>query len=139
MAATYQWYFNAALINGATGEVYIAIMNGDYSVVVTNSYGCSSTSSMIQIVLNGITALTDGAYVIYPNPVNDYLEIDFSTLTKTSKAELTDVLGKVLWNESIATNASKKMIIDMSKMSKNVYFLTIYYDDKRAVSKIIKE
>ena len=39
-----QWYMNASIINGAVNQTYTVAANGSYTVVVTNSFGCSSTS-----------------------------------------------------------------------------------------------
>lgn len=42
---TYQWYNGATAIPGATTISYLAASSGSYTVRVTNSFGCSSTSS----------------------------------------------------------------------------------------------
>lgn len=39
-----QWYFNNKIITGAVSQTYTPVQNGNYSVSVTNTYGCSSTS-----------------------------------------------------------------------------------------------
>lgn len=41
---TYQWKKNGVNINGATSSTYSTSNNGTYTVVVTNSNGCSNTS-----------------------------------------------------------------------------------------------
>jgi hypothetical protein len=49
---TYQWLKNGATINGATSQTYLASEAGDYSVTITNSGSCSSTSTEVTIVVN---------------------------------------------------------------------------------------
>ncbi len=49
---TYQWLKNGATINGATSQTYLASEAGDYSVTITNSGSCSSTSTAVTIVVN---------------------------------------------------------------------------------------
>ncbi|MBP6334786.1 MAG: T9SS type A sorting domain-containing protein [Bacteroidia bacterium] len=49
--SSYQWYFNGNAIGGATSNSYSASSNGDYSLRVTNSNGCSQTSASQTIVL----------------------------------------------------------------------------------------
>jgi gliding motility-associated-like protein len=49
-AASYQWFRNGSPISGATGDSYIAKTEGDYTVVVTNANGCSSTPSLLAAV-----------------------------------------------------------------------------------------
>lgn len=41
----YQWKLNNSTINGAVGSTFDATSSGDYSVVVTNSNGCTATSN----------------------------------------------------------------------------------------------
>lgn len=45
-AVSYQWYFNAALILGATNIFYLPANNGNYSCSVTNSNGCMGTDTI---------------------------------------------------------------------------------------------
>jgi len=42
---SYQWYIGGGLIGGATSSSYIATTSGTYTVVVTNSNSCTSTSA----------------------------------------------------------------------------------------------
>lgn len=43
--STYRWYRDGASISGATSSTYSATQDGSYSLVVTNSNGCSQNSS----------------------------------------------------------------------------------------------
>ncbi len=70
--ATYQWQFNGNDISGATDSMYYAKLQGDYSVKVTNSNGCVSTS------INSISLFFTGgpnAQVSYTGS-NDFCEGD---------------------------------------------------------------
>ncbi|MEO8088504.1 MAG: T9SS type A sorting domain-containing protein [Bacteroidota bacterium] len=61
----YQWKLNTSGINGANNSDYIATETGDYSLVVTNSYGCSNASSAESVVVptsNCILSIPDGVY-----------------------------------------------------------------------------
>jgi hypothetical protein len=49
---TYQWQLNNSAITGATGQNYVANASGDYDVIVTNSNGCSATSSATTVTVN---------------------------------------------------------------------------------------
>ncbi|HCQ12936.1 PKD domain-containing protein, partial [Flavobacterium sp.] len=48
---TYQWNLNGAIIPNATLSNYSAIVGGNYTVTVTNSNGCSSTSTPISVTV----------------------------------------------------------------------------------------
>ncbi len=43
---TYQWYLNGSPITGATSQTYSPTQTGDYTVEITNTAGCSSTSAI---------------------------------------------------------------------------------------------
>jgi PKD repeat protein len=51
-AISYQWQLNSSDISGATGTTYIATASGDYTVVVSSSDGCTSTSAVYSITVN---------------------------------------------------------------------------------------
>ena len=49
---TYQWRLNAVNIAGATSATYTATQSGSYTLVVTNSNGCSATSNAIAVTVS---------------------------------------------------------------------------------------
>jgi len=51
-----QWYRNGVLITGATSDTYVATTSGNYTVVVTNSSGCSATSAAVSLTFNALPA-----------------------------------------------------------------------------------
>ncbi len=46
---TYQWYNGGAAIGGATNSYYYASAAGDFTVLVTTSFGCAATSTVTTI------------------------------------------------------------------------------------------
>jgi hypothetical protein len=68
--SSYQWYRDNAIIDTANGATYNALHAGTYKVVVTNSYGCSTTSSQHALIVN-YPPNTSGATITYggENPV----------------------------------------------------------------------
>ena len=74
---TYQWKLNGNSISGATGNTLTALSSGNYSLEVTNSSGCSTTSSSTSVavlapVINtsiigqstGVTPLNQYTYLV---------------------------------------------------------------------------
>ena len=57
-ATNNQWYKDGNAISGATNQTYTATTSGSYTVKVTNSAGCSSTSVATSVTANGSTAPT---------------------------------------------------------------------------------
>jgi len=53
VSASYQWYRDGTLINGATAQTYTPIVSGNYSMIVVAGGGvCSSISNSISVVIN---------------------------------------------------------------------------------------
>src|SRR5262249_15587365 len=71
---TYKWFKNNAAISGATNKSYTATTVGDYKVKVTNSNGCSKTSTPVTVFTSckfSSDNFTSSAGVnLYPNPSN---------------------------------------------------------------------
>jgi len=55
---TYQWQNGAGNISGATGSAYTASLADNYVVVVTNSFGCNTTSTATTVIVNLTAAAT---------------------------------------------------------------------------------
>lgn len=76
--ATYQWYLNGTLLPGATGSTYTVSENGNYTVAVTDTLGCTDTSEIY--IVSNVTSIgnvyIDASQVsVYPNPAQDVLYI----------------------------------------------------------------
>jgi hypothetical protein len=55
---SYVWKRNNNIINGATNVSYAATLAGNYTVVVSNSIGCSATSNGVSVIVNSIPSAT---------------------------------------------------------------------------------
>lgn len=51
---TVQWYRNGAAQIGQVNSSYSVTLNGNYSAIVTNSYGCSVHSNSVNITVNNL-------------------------------------------------------------------------------------
>ena len=67
-ALSYQWYLNDGAITGAQSATYVATDEGNYKVVVTNSYNGTTAS-----VTSTIASLTIRTAVITAQPVDTYI------------------------------------------------------------------
>ena len=55
---SYQWQKDGVDIDGATAQTYVATVTGNYSVTVTNSGGCSGTSSPVTVTVSPVPVVT---------------------------------------------------------------------------------
>lgn len=133
--ATFQWYLNGALISGATDSVYIATLSGTYMVEATNAWGCVSSDSTIFI--NTGIATTNGmdGISIYPNPVNETLNIAMPASTNQTEYFITDAVGKIVLSGKF-TGAHNS--VDMHSLSPGIYFLKTILSQTNSIIKIVK-
>ncbi len=67
--ASYQWLFNDTVINGATDSILTVNKNGNYAVVVSNSYNCTDTSAVYMVNNVSVAGVqVYGTAKVIPNP-----------------------------------------------------------------------
>jgi Fe-S-cluster-containing hydrogenase component 2 len=135
--AIYQWLDcdNAfAIIPGATSQVFNAIANGNYAVIVTQGL-CSDTSSCAQILTIGImtTSNVEGI-TVYPNPVSDELIIESKGNQKEFYFEIFNSIGQVVFKENVV----EKAIVKTSNFDPGVYYIRALFNDSSVIRKVIK-
>ena len=89
---------NDTIIKGATNQKYGATVDGKYSVMVTDSNGCSATSTVLNYTTTGINNLSENLAVnIYPNPFTNTVNIDanFGTNSMVS-ITIFDMTGRLV-------------------------------------------
>ncbi len=91
-----QWYFNTLIIPGATAPIYTPTTNGVYTVIATDSVGCSYQSLPFIMQNVGIGEnYGDEMDIVINNPVKDELIIVSKDVT-VMYISLYDMQGKLL-------------------------------------------
>lgn len=62
-----QWYFNSAMIPGATGSSITATANGTYQLCATDVNGCENCSDTLVYVGVGLAEMTQNGFQLYPD------------------------------------------------------------------------
>lgn len=96
------WYRNNLFQSALQGRYIIPSTSGDYSVIVTNSFGCKSArSNVIKYLKTGLVETTIGSLQLYPNPTSGmvYIEPDQAMYGKHVVIAVTDMLGRQLVSE----------------------------------------
>lgn len=115
---SYQWYLNGVMIPGATSATYTVTQNGDYTVKVTNTGGCTDSSAAYtvnNVSVNEISQLAK-AVIVYPNPASDVVHI---LAPQPVNVTITGVDGKVILHQDKATE------INISPLASGLYLLHI--------------
>ncbi len=105
-----------------------AIINGVH-------YGNTYPDSIFTVGLNEI-ANRDLKFSIFPNPVNDYLEISTESKLQNSLIEIYDLFGNKVKSQPLN---SERETINIESLPKGIYLLQLTSQNSFGVSKLIKE
>ncbi|MDB4088151.1 T9SS type A sorting domain-containing protein [Flavobacteriales bacterium] len=135
--AAHQWVrcdSNYKPITGATNRFYIATQPGDYAVIVTRG-SCVDTSDCFNIVMSNISEIENSNYfTVFPNPATNELNIDAELSFINNQLKIYSISGRLENNYLI-----KGKKINISNLSKGVYFIEINDGTKLYYSKFVKQ
>lgn len=130
---TYQWFLDGVAIVGATGSSVSSADegNGNYSVEVTNNFGCASMSSQLLVILSSVDDQAAKGWKsgkLYPNPTNGLTTLDLE-LYKATELQFTvlDPLGRKVWEDtrSFGTGSHYPQF-DLSTLNRGVYLFQVH-------------
>ena len=128
--ASYQWIncSNSQAIAGATSGIFTPTEPGNYAVVVTEN-GCTDTSACIAIATVGNTRSIDLASVrMYPNPVEDVVNLEFSRPVKLSSIQVYDLTGRMLVSE-LVNGMVDSYSLKLLEVPSGMYLVALAYTD----------
>ncbi len=122
-----QWLLNFTPINGATNHTYTVTANGCYSVMVTDTNGCTASSDTICFGVNGINELVSiNGISLYPNPNDGNFTLVNHSLIPNLTFRMFDVLGKEIFTYRIkASEAKEDLFINVNS---GIYYYLIDSD-----------
>lgn len=137
--ASYSWN------NGKTTRTIYAKLESNYTVQVTNSFGCVGTDSKQVDTMkcqSGLVKLPEGMSVhLYPNPTRGELKLKFEGNSYGQwNIEIVDMTGrKIQATKPQIEGWNGEQSIDLSEQAKGIYFLNIYSPFGNAVYRIVLE
>jgi|GEM_PF-3794224 len=104
LMANYQWQLNGVNIPGDIGPATLYSHNGDYTVIVTDTNGCTSTSNTITIINAGISDISGQPLIrLYPNPNNGSFTLEASG-SEGRQYSICDMLGQTVAQGTITSS-----------------------------------
>ena len=130
-----QWILDGVPIAGAIGSTYTPIQTGTYTVSVSNSFGCSSTSFSVDVLVVGIeNELKKKLFTIYPNPVSHNSAIKIKSVV-FNEVRVLDIQGRVLL--MVKLESDQEVILHTEFLISGLYFIQAF-DNKTSASEIQK-
>ena len=135
-AASYQWFLNDRPIPNATEKSIITIWEGNYSLQVTNNYGCNNISAPFDSKGMFVGKVTN-AFRIFPNPAVDHVNIFLADKVEgETKINIYTIDGKAVSTKTYSTMPSN---LNVSGLNSGVYVLECHVQGKKYTAKIIKK
>ena len=132
---SYNWYLNGTLLPTHT-QALGSLQNGTYIVIVKDSTGCSTTSLPFVVVNSAVTpAANTPPVLVYPSPTTGKLVVEI-TPGAFAALKIYDLVGNQLYSQKIT---SSNQVLDIGKLAKGVYTVTIELGSNYYYFKIAKE
>ncbi|MFO7790455.1 MAG: T9SS type A sorting domain-containing protein [Bacteroidales bacterium] len=136
--AEYQWLdcdMGMMEIDGATAQEFFPDVNGNYAVLIRLN-DCEKTSDCHEISGLHVNAESLKDVLIFPNPTDGVVNIEFSGIKKHVLVSVYNALGSVVHQESAENTNQLQFTIDEPMA---VYFIRIAADDEVYFRKIVVE
>ncbi|HBS87033.1 MAG: hypothetical protein A2W91_02335 [Bacteroidetes bacterium GWF2_38_335] len=137
---SYLWNFGDGSTSVDQNPVYTYSTEGEYIVDQTVSNTCFSEtmSDTLNIVIaSHVYHLTENRLIVYPNPVQNTLEIVIPSEEHISKISISDLTGREI--AILEYNISGNYKIDLTSFPAGCYILNFSKQGKTYSQKIIKE
>jgi hypothetical protein len=118
---SYEWFFNGLPLDGVNTNSIENPELGNYGVIVTTSYGCETTSSVITVTVGISQNVGAWGVSIYPQPAIDVLEIRGSA-DMTETVRLYDSMGREV---SQSYMKEGKCSMEVSSLASGIYFIRL--------------
>ena len=119
------WFRNNDSIAGQVFPFFFPTQNGVYSLEVTNSYGCTSTSTAFYLVDLGISKIKmNNTVFVYPNPFDEQTTLYFNSYNSVHNSFLLiyDLMGREVKRIPVNQN---KTIINKEDLAMGMYFYNL--------------
>ena len=126
--AAYQWLLNNQQVSGATSSSYVATQNGNYSVAVVDTHGCSDTSAITAVLNVSINQVaTDIDVQLFPNPTGGQLNVQVSGISGNQLTiRIYDIYGKQVYTgEQIIINGQSNSNLQLQQFATGVYMVQL--------------
>lgn len=132
-SAGLQWYLNGSTLFNQVSQNYTPLVNGSYTVIVTNNNGCTSISSPYVLTTLSVEAYGGTQQMeVYCRPFSNE-GIIFLQVQKQTKARLsiTDLQGRPVLNKKVEnlTPGNNRIKFSTENFAKGSYILVISYDE----------
>ena len=105
-----------------TTQVAIGLKAGRYAVIVTDSLGCVSTTSLaVSTTTGSVDQELKKDISIFPNPATNQVTISLAPIHRFNSLELLDLSGKILTRKELINHVN--WTVDLSRYDNGIHFI----------------
>lgn len=142
---SYQWMFNGSpIFPGGTSGFYTPTAVGSYSCVVSNTFGCSDTTNLVQVTsLMGVDEVANisESVTLFPNPALDRITLSFGAATDCmANIRILNNMGSVVKSQRVScTGGGNTFEISVADLAAGMYYLEFKTENGFAAKRFIKQ
>jgi len=142
---TYQWLWNGLPINPGGNSKDLQIPgNGNFSLIITNQYGCSDTSNIISINNFSVPQLDfqeQLEFSLWPNPSQDIVYLKFSEFNgQNAQLSILDLSGRSIqsWPSLKFVDKQGLLKVDVQSLSSGLYYFKLEYKGQSVIKPLLR-
>ena len=145
-ALSWHWNFGDGATDTIQNPIHVYAGNGNYSIslIVSNAYGCSDTTSkpaFVKIQVGISDLVSDPRFRVFPNPFTDQLHISIAPETESTLIiSLMNMEGqKIISENKTISKGAQQINIDglLGRLVPGMYLLEVDYNGKKQYAKLI--
>ena len=135
----YSWELNGGAIPGQHGVTLAISQTGNYTVIATDSAGCSNTSAIFPVTSVGIAEMVLAQNIeIYPNPANGQFILRVKALVgKDIKFTMFDAVGSKVMNTIYTSAGGQDISVNINQLAQGVYMLQLQVEGTTVTKKLV--
>lgn len=137
-ASSYLWDFGDGDTSTVFEPFHIYAQTGTYDITL-KAMNCEAIDSVIHniTVTVGVNQSTKNMAKLFPNPIKNFLTIEFDRIKYVENIKLFSMEGKLI--KTYSARKTKSFILDFEDISSGIYFLSYEIDNAEYRNKLIVE
>ncbi|HEY0976950.1 MAG TPA: hypothetical protein VGE21_05725, partial [Flavobacteriales bacterium] len=124
----YQWYNSDGPIIGAVDQEFITFVEGDFTVAVTNVYGCNSLSTPFSVIATSMDEGHRNEVKLFPVPLSESARLVMERpLSSFEEVHINDMQGRTV--RILKGNNTNELMITRATLNSGPYVLHIHRKD----------
>ena len=133
-----RWYYTNITPSPARARRYY----GNTAISTSTSLSTTQFTSNVRLTFDigtGVVQVVPGEFDVYPNPAMDKLSVAGYSLPGNCELEIYNTAGEKVYAQQLVSDNLKNKTIDISGLSRGMYFLKIKNQQEVRVAKFVKE